>query len=169
MDFKRIDPKDFREDIFTKMDKEWFLLTAGTPERCNIMTCAWGGLGVLWGKKVATVYVRRSRYTQQFMDESDTFTMAFFDPSYRGALGYCGSKSGRDFDKFKETGLTKTVLDGAVGIEEANLLLTCRKIYRQEQNPAFFMDAEIDGIYASDPEPDYHTMYIGEILGIYKK
>ena len=86
----------FDTDIFAQFDKKWALLTAGGKEKFNTMTISWGGLGTLWGKPVATVYVRESRYTHEFMDREDYFTVSFYPESCRRTLGVLGSKSGRD-------------------------------------------------------------------------
>lgn len=135
MAFTKMDIKDFHENVFTRMGSEWFLLTAGELEHCNTMTAAWGGVGVLWGKNVATAYVRKSRYTYDFMEQGDYFTMSFFGSSHRDALSFCGSKSGRDVDKIRETGLTKTLLDGGVAFEEAELVIVCKKLFHEELSP----------------------------------
>ncbi|PWL72779.1 MAG: flavin reductase [Clostridiales bacterium] len=167
MAFQKIDPKTFHDNVFTRIGSDWFLLTAGNEDCCNTMTAAWGGLGFLWNKNVATVYVRKSRHTFGFMEENDIFTMSFFDPSHRDVLNYCGSKLGRDVDKIKECGLTKIMLDGGVAFEEADLVIVCKKLHHQELAPEYFTNASVEEIYAADP--DYHTMYIGEILGMYRK
>ena len=169
MSFVKTGIQEFRENIFTKMGSEWFLLTAGKPEACNTMTAAWGGVGVLWGKNVATAYVRKSRYTYEFMERDEIFTMSFFGGSHRDVLNLCGSRSGRDLDKIKAAGLTAVPLDGGAAFEEAKLVLTCKKLFRQELSPENFLDPSIHKNYAGSDAGDYHTMYIGEILGIYRK
>lgn len=104
--FSRIDPKELDQNVFSMIGEQWMLVTAGTVERCNTMTASWGGLGVLWGKPVATVYIRPQRYTLEFVEREDCFTLSFFGEEYRKALALCGSKSGRDVDKVKECGFT---------------------------------------------------------------
>ena len=104
--FSRIDPKELDQNVFSMIGEQWMLVTAGTAERCNTMTASWGGLGVLWGKPVATVYIRPQRYTLEFVEREDCFTLSFFGEEYRKALALCGSKSGRDVDKVKECGFT---------------------------------------------------------------
>ena len=110
--FSRIDPKELNQNVFSMIGEQWMLVTAGTAERCNTMTASWGGLGVLWGKPVATVYIRPQRYTLEFVEREDCFTLSFFGEEYRKALALCGSKSGRDVDKVKECGFTVAELDG---------------------------------------------------------
>ncbi len=167
MPLQKIDPLTFKENIFQKIGSEWFLLTAGNEENCNTMTAAWGGLGFLWGKNVATVYVRQSRYTYGFMEETDRFTLSFFgEGNQRDALAFCGSRSGRDVDKFEACGLHKIPLDGSTAIEEAELVITCKKLCRQPLLPESFTDPSVMEHYA---DHDYHTMYIGEIINIYRQ
>ena len=103
---QKIDPKTLTMNPFTLIGDQWLLITAGTPEHCNTMTASWGGVGVLWAEPSATCYIRPQRYTKEFVDNSDYFTLCFFDESYRKALNLCGSTSGRDVDKIKECGFT---------------------------------------------------------------
>ena len=138
------------------------LITAGTAEHCNTMTASWGGLGVLWGAPAATCYIRPQRYTKEFVDREEYFTLSFFGEEWRKALSLCGSKSGREVDKVKECGFTvKTADCGAPYFEEASLVLVCRKRFAQEMDPNLMPDAVKEKWY---PEKDYHTMYIGEIV-----
>ena len=92
-------------DVFRKFDKQWALVTAGTPEHYNTMTISWGGLGTLWRRPVATVYVKKNRYTFEFMEQSDYFTVSFYPEEQRRALSLLGSTSGRDGDKIAAAGL----------------------------------------------------------------
>lgn len=165
--FEKIDPKTLDQNVFSLIGDQWMLITAGTKEQCNTMTASWGGLGVLWGKPVATVYIRPQRYTLEFVEREDTFTLCFFGAEYRKALTLCGSKSGRDVDKVKECGFTVATAEGAPYFEEADLVLVCRKAYWQDIDPTHFLDGEIDGKWY--PEHDYHRMFIGEIVEVLKK
>ena len=165
--FERIDPKSLDQNVFSMIGDQWMLLTAGTREKCNTMTASWGGLGVLWGKPVATVYIRPQRYTLEFVEREEWFTLAFFGEEYRKALALCGSKSGRDIDKVKECGFTVETADGAPYFAEADLVLVCKKAYWQDMDPTHFLDGEIDGKWY--PEKDYHRIFIGEIETVLKK
>ena len=104
--FKSIDPKQLNENVFSLIGDKWMLITAGTKENCNTMTASWGGLGVFWGAPTATCYIRPQRYTKEFVDREEYFTLAFFGEEYRKALALCGAKSGREVDKVKECGFT---------------------------------------------------------------
>lgn len=152
---------------FEKIGQEWCLISAGNEESYNTMTASWGGVGVLWNKSVATVYIRPQRYTKKFIDGSDTFTLAFFPEGYKNALTFCGRYSGRDYDKAKETGLTPWFSDGTVAFEEANLVLVCRKLYAQEMSEDCFVDKYV--LERNYPNNDLHTVYVGEIVKAYRK
>ncbi len=165
--FEKIDPKALDQNVFSLIGDQWMLITAGTKDQCNTMTASWGGLGVLWGKPVATVYIRPQRYTLEFVEREDTFTLCFFGEEYRKALALCGSKSGRDMDKVKECGFTVSTAEGAPYFEEADLVLVCKKSYWQDMDPTHFLDGEIDSKWY--PEKDYHRIFIGEILEVLRK
>lgn len=163
MSLKPIDIKTIDKNAFTLIGEEWMLVTAGNEEKCNTMTASWGGVGVLWNKNVATIYIRPTRYTKTFIDENECFTLSFFDESYKKGLGICGSVSGRDTDKFAQSGFHAGYLDTVPYIEEANMVFVCRKLYQDEIKPTNFLDASLDSNY---PLKDYHTMYIAEITQV---
>ena len=159
---KRIDPKEIGQNVFSLIGDQWMLITAGTAEQCNTMTASWGGLGVLWGAPMATCYIRPQRYTKEFIDKEELFSVSFLKDGHRDALKLCGSVSGRDHDKIKEAGLTPVFIDGVPAFEEADTILICRKMYRTSMNPADFIDKDADNKFY--PEKDYHDMYIAEIV-----
>ncbi len=136
------------------------LITAGMPDRFNTMTASWGGLGVLWERKVAFCFIRPTRYTYEFVERSERYTLSFFREQNRKALTFCGTHSGRDRDKVREAGLTPVRDGGFIYFNEARLVLECRKIYFQDIGPERFLDREINEMYS---EKDYHRMYVGEI------
>ena len=157
-----IDPKELNRNVFSAIGEQWMLITAGTADRCNTMTASWGGLGILWGAPAATCYIRPQRYTKEFVDREEYFTLAFFGEEHRKALQLCGSKSGRDTDKVKECGFTvKAAECGAPYFEEAELVLVCRKRFAQPMDPDNIPREIKEKWY---PEKDYHTLYIGEII-----
>ena len=165
--FKRMDPKQLQENVFSMIGDKWMLVTAGSAEKCNTMTAAWGGLGMLWGLPAATCYIRPQRYTREFMDREEYFTLAFFGEGWRKALSLCGSKSGRDVDKVKECGFTVRTADcGAPYFEQAELVLVCRKRYVQAMDPACIPEEIKEKWY---PQKDYHLMYVGEIVEVLTK
>lgn len=165
MAFKEVDIASVSLNPFVKFGSEWALVTAGDEQGYNTMTIGWGAMGVVWGKAAMTVYVRPQRYTKQFVDAADYFTVSFFPHSCKRALGVLGTKSGRDGDKVAEVGFTPVYLDETTTFDEANLVFVCRKLYADEIKHECFVDHELnDKTY---PERDYHTMYIGEIEHVY--
>ena len=144
----------------------WMLLTAGTKEGgYNTMTCSWGHLGSLWGCKMGTAvcYVRPQRYTKEFVDREELYTLCFF-PGYKKELAYLGSHSGRDGDKVTQTGLTPVFGEGYTYFAEANLVLVCRKLYRAPlKEEGFFYSETVENNY---PNRDFHDLYIGEIVKV---
>lgn len=162
---QKIDPKDIQKNIFSLIGDQWMLIAAGEGDKCNMMTASWGGLGVLWHKNVATVYVRPQRYTYGLIEKQDTFSLSFFTEKYREQLKLCGSKSGRDIDKVKECGFTVEKAGGDTPyFTQAELVLACRKLYYSDLDPAHFLEASIEDHYKNH---DYHRMYVGEIMSAY--
>jgi len=168
--------RDFPGSPVRRIGDEWMLITAGDtvsgPGNWNTMTASWGGFGVLWGKDVVFTVIRPVRHTIGFADSNPLFTLSFFDGKYRSALNFCGEKSGRDYDKAGETGLTPVVFGngiaegkaaGAVAFNEASEIIICKKIYFQDLDPANFLDPDIMNCY---PQKDYHRMFIGEAVAL---
>lgn len=151
---------------FEKIGKDWFLVTAGDEKGFNTMTASWGFMGVIWGKNVFETVVRHNRYTYEFMEKNDLFTISFFDEAERDALKFCGSHSGRDCDKAKETGLTPFFTDGTTAFEEAKLVFVCRKLYDGDIDLDKLNGDERTKWYGSDP---VHKQYIGEIVKVLSK
>lgn len=165
--FQEISPKQLTKNPFSLLDDQWALLTAGNEKSYNTMTVSWGGVGVLWNKNVATVYVRPQRYTYEFIEKEDYFTLSFFTNDYKKALGFCGKYSGRDYDKAKETGLNPLKAAESISFEQAELILVCKKLYHDDIKPGNLLDDTID--CSNYPQKDYHRMYIGEIIKVYVK
>ncbi len=163
-DFNSILPVDITENVFKLISKDFALVTAGDKNKFNTMTVSWGGLGELWSKKVAFIFIRPQRYTYEFIENHDTFTISFYDDSYKGMLAFCGSKSGRDVDKAAETGLEPIFEGNSVYFKQAKLVLVCKKIYFQDLNPENFLSDDIMPLYKND----FHRMYVGEIIKVYK-
>lgn len=164
MAWKEIKAEELTWNPFLQIGKGWFLVTAGTKEKCNGMTVSWGGLGVWWGKNAATVYIRQNRCTKDFIDAGERFTLAALPESCRKALGYMGSHSGHDGDKWQPAGLTPMDVEGVAAPEEAEVILVCRKLLAAELTEETFLDPEMKARwYAGGDEGNYHTMYIAEI------
>ena len=148
MSFREGKIEELQFNPFTKIGKEWLLITAGDEKKHNTMTASWGGVGVLWGKNVVTTYIRPQRYTKEFVDAQDVFTITFFGENCRA-------------------GLTPYFVDGTTAFEEAEMIFVCRKLYADEIKPEKFIATENDARWY--PEKDYHTMYIAEITKVLVK
>jgi len=147
--------------------KKWLVLTCGDfrTGTFNAMTVGWGSFGTMWNKPFAQVVVRPTRYTYEFMENYESFTLCAFPAEYRKALQVIGSKSGRDGDKIKEAGLTPIASTkvASPGFAQAELIVELKKIYWADLDPGHFLDETIENNY---PLKDYHRMYFGEILAI---
>ncbi len=159
--------EQLKTNPFSIFDKQWMLVTSGDFEKkhFNTMTVSWGFLGTMWHRPVVQVVVRPPRFTFEFMEQYDTFTVCVFPEEYRKALQILGTKSGRDGDKIKEAGLTPAAVEGvaAPAFAEAELVIACRKIHWQDLLPEHFLDPGIDHHYT---RKDYHRFYFGEALSV---
>lgn len=162
---KEIDFVNNRYDVFKMFNEQWALVTAGNMQDYNTMTIGWGSLGTIWGpvnkgKQIVTVYVSPARYTYEYLEKNDYFTISFFPEQYRRDLGYLGSHSGRDGDKVAKTKLTPVGVDAGVTFQEAELTFVCKKLYADsfdgERAPEWMRNV----VYKQIPA---HHFYIGEI------
>lgn len=160
--FKETDIKELKDNPFKLIGDEWMLISAGNSQKHNFMTASWGGLGILWSRNVATVYIRPSRYTLGFVQNEPFFALSFFGRNKKvHKVG--GTMSGRDIDKTEAAGLTPVYADGTVYFEEAELVLICRKFYDTELDNRKFLDPSLEDYYKEIPG-DYHKVFIGEIV-----
>ena len=169
MKFNEIKPELFDQSPFKLIGKDWMLITAEKDGKVNTMTASWGGFGVMWGKNVVYIGIRPQRYTKEFVDNSDTFSLTFLDNSYKTTLSYLGSKSGRDEDKIEKSKLTILHTDDIPYFAEATSAILCKKLYVQDLKPECFtaQEQELNGKWY--PNADYHTLYIAEITKILVK
>ena len=162
----QIPVEQFQTQIF-HLFANALLLTSGEfkEKKFNTMTISWGSMGRIWERPFVQVVVRPHRYTYQFTEQYDSFTLSAFPEKYYDTLMMLGTKSGRDSDKIKESGLTPIPSHhiGSPGFEEAELIIECKKIYYQDINPKMFLANYIAPMYNND----YHRSYFGEILGIW--
>ena len=167
--FKKIDVrKDFTENGF-----QWFhdaeLLAAGNREKSNAMTIGWGGIGTLWGRTALTVYVAEKRYTKEFMDQAEYFTVMAFGVEHGNVLRYMGTKSGRNEDKAAALGLhTAYTANGTPYYTEAEMVIECKTMYAAPFDAQYFKSDVPRNMYANFPA-GVHSMYIGEVVNAWKK
>lgn len=158
----------YENDILTmnpfKINEEPALLTCGTEGHVNTMTISWGGLGVIWNKDVGFVFIRGSRYTKEFLDKYDTFSVTYFAPDKPTSLmlKYIGSVSGRDENKIENARFHVDFYNGTPYIDEGRDVVIMKKLSVTKINPEDFVDPELDKTFYENK--DYHYMYIGEVI-----
>jgi len=164
--FTKLDPRKINDNVFKAIGDDWMLITAGTTGSFNTMTASWGTMGILWNLPIAVCFIRPQRYTYLFTERSEYYTLSFFESRHKDILRFCGSKSGRDCDKIKQTGLRpfSTGL-GNVSFEQARLIFECRKLYADDLKPDHFIIKEL--INRNYPKKDFHRFYIGEVLNVF--
>lgn len=158
----------FQSKNYALFSKKWFLLTSGDLSRqhFNTMTIEWGSIGKVWRVPLVQVFVRHSRYTFEFMEQYDTFTLSCFPQQYKKALSLLGTKSGRDGDKITEAGLMPQAASQIASpvFAEAELTIECEKMYWDDivlEQMAGDMAANVYG-----STPDIHRVYFGKIVAI---
>lgn len=160
--FKEIKPEEFDKSPFQLIGKDWMLITAEKDNKVNTMTAAWGGFGVIFSKNVVYIAIRPERYTKEFVDNSDTFSLTFFDENFKKQLGYLGTVSGRDEDKISKSNLTIKHSNNTPYFDEANTAIICKKLYVQDMKHECFIENEVD-LEKMYPDGKFHTLYIAEV------
>lgn len=165
---KKIDLKTLNDNVFETIGKEWMLITAGNLDNYNTMTASWGCLGWLWNKPVAIAFIRPERFTHDFVEKNEYLTLSFLgnDDEARRIYNFCGSKSGRNYDKAKETGLQSIATElGNVAFAQSRLTLECRKLYTDYIKPSCFLSPDIAQWYGT--KGGLHDVYVLEIVNAY--
>ena len=168
---KEVNVWDYAGLIMKQIDKGILLTTAAEGET-NTMIIGWGHIGVIWGRPTFCAYVRESRHTKKLLDKNGEFTVNVpLGAVDKNIVAVCGTKSGRDMDKFRELGLeTEPGLTVSVpGIRQLPLTLECKVLYQQEQDAAAIDTACLERYYTKGTrnDGDYHTLYLGEITAAY--
>ncbi len=166
--FETVSPEQLDKNVFESIGRNWMLITAEKDGRANTMTASWGGFGVLWSVDVAYVFVRESRFTKEFLDSSERFSLSFPDgEKYRKQLTYLGRISGRDADKINESGMTLVYEDGVPFFAESEFALLCEKTGRFYLAPDGILDK--DALAGHYPKGDFHYLYVGKVLKVLKR
>lgn len=161
---KKANYMDVSKQIEEQLPKGTFLTVKDKDGNLNTMTIAWGSLGFMWNKPVFTVMVRYSRHTHKLIENAEDFTVNFpTNNQLKKELAFCGSKSGRNLDKFKELNLE--IIDGknvkSPILAECDINLECKIIHKQTLDTSG-MNEKVKNIYGD--EKDYHVLYFGEIV-----
>ena len=166
-----VNPFDYAKEINYALEKG-ILLTTKAGDKLNTMAIGWGMMGIQWNKPIFIGLVRGCRHTYNMLEENPEFTVNIpLDTLDKNIIRVCGTKSGRDIDKFAELGLeTEEGMTVSVpGIRQLPLTLECKVIYRQDQDSSLLHPDVVERYYkpGTRNEGDYHTMYFGEITGAY--
>ncbi len=164
---REIAAENINENIFKLIGKDWMLVAAEKDGKTNAMTASWGFAGVMWGKNCLITAIRPQRYTKEFIDGSDTFSITILPDGYRDTLNYFGSVSGRDEDKIAKSGLTVEKCENTPYFAEGKLVFICRKMFAQEIKAESFIDKEAFEKWY--PNNDLHTLYVAEIVKVLEK
>ncbi len=157
--FKEISSKEIKGNLINAISNEWMLISAGDKNGFNMMTASWGFLGEMWGNDTAVAMIRPQRYTMEFVEKSEYYTLSFYGDN-KDIHKICGSMSGRDVNKTELAKLTPIFDDKCVYFEEARLVIICKKQYMQDMDENCFVDKTPLKWYENK---DYHKMIFGKI------
>lgn len=161
---KTIAPNRITDNFIELIGHEWMLVTAGTAERFNTMTASWGGVGYLWNKPVAVIFVRPERYTFEFIEQTGRFTLSFLGERHKDVHKITGSRSGREIDKIAAAGLHPIFTEsGGILYEETRLGLECSVLYADGIEADRFLDPALARQWYGPQQGGAHKMYIAEI------
>ena len=166
---KEVIAREIKDNPIFEFDKTWALVTARKKDGSfNMCTLSWGSIGVLWSKEVVTIYVKPIRHTDSFIHEDEYFTITFFDERHRKDLALCGTKSGRDIDKIKESNLEVVNIENGITFKDFKRVYVCKKIYQAPFVKDGFINNQdsLDKYYKDEP---FHNVYIGEIIKVYEQ
>ena len=168
--FKKITENEIPESVFKLVGEDFTVLTSGNENDFNSMVASWGGWGILFNKPTTWCFLRANRYTLDYIKREHTYTMAYFDDSYKEQIMAFGTQSGRNTGKMKETSLSPVVTpSGSVSFKEAKLIIECRLTEMTTVKPEDFYSQEgkefITEAYQEANE--YHKILFGEITGVW--
>lgn len=165
---RKIEVNDLQDNFVNILANEWMLVTAGTKDKFNTMTASWGGIGYVWNKPVVFTFVRPERYTYEFTEANELFTLSFLGLENKEMHKICGSKSGRTVDKVKETGLIPFETENdAIAFQQSRLAFECRKLYTDIIKEENFIDKGSFPTWYSEAKGNPHKMYVAEILNVW--
>lgn len=170
--YVRVEPTELKDNAIDLISRQWMLVTAGNERSFNTMTASWGAMGELWHKHAAFIFIRDTRYTYEFLQREQAYTLSFFAEDYRHALNICGTRSGRATDKVKEAGLTPVATPtGMMTFAEARMIIECRTMLQQPLDlncltPAY-RDEVMRNCYTRDTAR--HQLFVGEIVNVWLK
>ena len=162
---KKVDYMAMAEKVIAQI-KEGAFLTVKAGKTFNTMTIGWALIGYAWQKPILMVLVRTSRHTFGFIEKAADFTVTVPTTDMRDALMFCGTKSGRNVDKYKACNLELANARKVISpiIKTPGIHFECKILLKTPMDPKC-LDKECQSLY---PAKDYHTLYFGEIVECYE-
>ncbi len=164
--YENIKFNEYADKMLNQLQKGAFMTTK-KGDKVNTMTIAWGSISFIWGKPIFMAFVRYTRDTYQMVEHSNEFTISIpLDKDLKSDLAFCGSKSGRDYDKIKECNLKlreARVIKTPI-LEDCEMHYECKVIYKQAMEPGNILQSVKDRYYTTN---NYHVVYYGEIVDSY--
>ena len=162
---RKVDYMSVAQQVMDQIIKGAFL-TVKADDQLNTMTIGWALIGYVWKNPILMIAVRDSRHTFGIIEKAADFTVSVPITDMHDEVMYCGTKSGRDVDKYKECNLELADAQKVVTpiIDTPGIHFECKIPYKSAIDPTF-LDKKYDGLY---PKKDYHTLYFGEILACYE-
>jgi flavin reductase (DIM6/NTAB) family NADH-FMN oxidoreductase RutF len=163
---KRIDYMAVADKAMIQIKKGVFL-TVKSGEDINTMTIGWATIGYVWRKPIIMVAVRFSRHTFSIIEMAEDFTISIPSSDMKKEIMFCGTKSGRDYNKFRECNLQISNSQKVITpiIKVPGLHYECKIVYKSAMDPAYLNKDYDTALY---PEKDYHTLYFGQIVDCYE-
>ncbi len=166
--FQKHDYFSFSNKLLYNILNNWILISAGNLTKYNMMTASWATFGILWNKPIAQVFIRPSRYTYDFIDENEFFSICFFNDSYKDILALLGSKSGKNFNKMKIQGLNPIDYENkTIYFEQSEQVLILKKIYKTKFD-GNDIDKDVKSLFYPDNK-DFHFIFYGQIVNYLTK
>jgi flavin reductase (DIM6/NTAB) family NADH-FMN oxidoreductase RutF len=167
---KNVNYLSVAEEVMHQIKSEgaFLIVKSKDDEKINVMTIGWAAIGYMWRKPIMTLMVRESRFTHHIIEKASSFTVSIPTDDLKEELNFCGTKSGRDFDKFKECNLTivpAQKVDTPI-INISGFHYECKIVCKSEINPDFLCKEYKEDFYVDN---NYHTFYFGEIVACYSK
>jgi flavin reductase (DIM6/NTAB) family NADH-FMN oxidoreductase RutF len=162
---KDVDYLAVAEEAISRI-KQGAFLTVSSGEALNTMAIGWATIGIVWSKPILMVAVRNSRYTFEIIEQAKDFTVSVPLADMNSEVTFCGTKSGRDVDKFKACNLEiqASIQVSSPIINTSGIHFECKIVFKTAMDPAY-LDSGYERLY---PEKDYHTLYFGEIKACYR-
>ena len=165
---KKIEPNKLPDNYINIIGNEWMLVTAGTKEKFNTMTASWGGTGFLWNRPVVFIFIRPERYTYEFIENGDYFTLSFLGQEHKDVHKICGCMSGRYIYKIKATGIQPYFSEsGNILFKEARISIECKKLYTDMIKEENFLDKSLFEKWYGGAHGNPHKVYVAEIVNMW--